>query len=320
MHAVKNLQEDEAFKLDTERVKAAVEAAKKVETWVKSNTTESAYFEDKLLQQMKKCMVGGVSSVLKREKVWGKFHSLRVSQGYINFWKVFLEIIGCGVPDPAFYQHVSQHIFTSLLKDMFPVPDVPSTSTSTAVSSLDFNEKSAIRYVAGYVCQKLYRKMKKLGNNDICQGIEDMIHDELDEPDEESTTWTKLIDRGGLFKVNDRVYAFFVSIELVVRHFYQLKKATELQPGMKDLLVASVLQDDDVELQWSLLSLELEEKDKRALMNMIINDWINIRGFSFAGSYVELYKQATRKSLQKSKALRTKLSDAKKKKKKSSQQ
>ena len=109
------------------------------------------------------------------------------------------------------------------------------------------------------------------------------------------------------------VYAFFVSIELVVRRFYQLKKATELQPGMKDVIVASVLQDDDVELQWSLLSLELEEKDRLKLMNMIINDWINIRGFSFAGSYIELYKQATKKSLQKSKPLRAKLSDTKKK-------
>ena len=52
---------------------------------------------------------------------------------------------------------------------------------------------------------------------------------------------------------------FFVSIELVVCRFYQLKKATELQPGMKDVIVVSVLQDDDVELQWSLLSVELEE-------------------------------------------------------------
>ena len=137
----------------------------------------------------------------------------------------------------------------------------------------------------------------------ICvKGIEDMMQDEFDEA-EESTTWIHLIDRGGLFKVNDTVYAFFVSIELVVRRFFQLKKVTELHAGMKDTLVASVLQDDDVELNWSMISVELEENDRHTLMNMLINEWINIRGFSFAGSYVEIYKQATKKSLQKSKAL-----------------
>ena len=107
---------------------------------------------------------------------------------------------------------------------------------------------------------------------------------------------------------------FFVSIELVVQHYFQLKKATELQAGLKDTLVACVLQDDHVELQWSMICVELEEKDRRTLMNMLINDWINIRGFSFAGAYVEIYKQATKKALQKSKALCSKLSDTKKKK------
>ena len=56
LHAVRNLLEDDAFKLDTERIKAAVEAAQKVETWVKTHTTESAYFQDQLLKQMKKCV------------------------------------------------------------------------------------------------------------------------------------------------------------------------------------------------------------------------------------------------------------------------
>lgn len=311
---MKNLLEDDAFKLDTERIKATMEVARKVEMWVKRHTTESAYFQEQLLKQMNKCIRSGISSVLKREKVWEKFHSVRTSKEYINFWKVFLKVVGCEA-DPAFYQHISQHIFTSLLKETFLVSDTP--STCDAAASLDFDEISAIRYVAGYVCLKAYKKLKKMGNNDLCQGIEDMMQDEFDEADE-STAWIDLIDRGGLFKVNDRVYSFFVSIELVVRRYFQLKKATEMQAGMKDTLVASMLQDDYVELQWSMISVELDEKNRCTLMSMLINHWINIRGFSFAGSYVEIYKQANKKALQKSKALRTKLSNTKKKKKKKS--
>ena len=188
-----NLLKDDTYKLDTERIKASVEVARKVETWVKSHTTESAYFQDQLLKHMNKCICDGVSSVLKREKVWAKFHSLRTSKEYVSFWKVFLKVVGCETADPAFYQHISQHIFTSLLKDAFPVTDNP--STCGAAASLDFDEISAIRYVAGYVCLKVYKKMKKVGNNDMCQGIDDMMQDEFDEADE-STAWINLIDRG----------------------------------------------------------------------------------------------------------------------------
>ena len=265
-----------------------MEAAEQVEVWVKSHRTESAYFQDQLLKHMKKCFCDGVSSVLKREKVWAKFHHLRTSTEYVNFWKVFLKVAGCKTADPAFYQHISQHIFTSALKATFPVVGSNNPSTSDATSSLAFEEKSAIRYVAGYVCMKAYKKMKKTGNSDICDGIDDMMQDEFDESDE-STTWVNLIDRGGLYRVNDLVYAFFVSIELVVRNYFQLKKATELQAGMVDTLITSVIQDDDVELQWSAICVELPEKDRRILMNMLVNLWINIRGFSFAGSYVYIW-------------------------------
>lgn len=55
-------------------------------------------------------------------------------------------------------------------------------------------------------------------------------------------------------------------------------------------------------MQWSMVGIEIEEKDEGTLMHMIINEWVNIYcGFSFAGAYVEIYKQATKKSLQKSK-------------------
>ena len=67
-----------------------------------------------------------------------------------------------------------------------------------------------------------------------------MMEDELDEGDA-SAAWTDTIDRGGLFKVNDRAYAFFVGVEMVARRYYQIKKATDLLAGVKDLLVSNAL-------------------------------------------------------------------------------
>ncbi len=82
----------------------------------------------------------------------------------------------------------------------------------------------------------------------LCQGILDMMEDEFDEGDA-SAAWTDMIDRRGLFKVNDRAYAFFVSVETVVRQYFQIKKAVDLQAAhIKDKLVSSALDDSDVKL------------------------------------------------------------------------
>lgn len=215
--------------------------------------------------------------------------------------KVFLTVVGCKTTeDPVFSQHISHNIFVQSMKETFPLPDSCGIS-ETYYKSLALEEINAIRYVAGYVCSKLYKKLKKssaANKDDLCQGIVDMMEDEMDEGDA-SSSWTDINDRGGLFKVGDMAYAFFVSVELVARKYYQLKKAGDLQPGVKDLLVTSALEDDDVQLQWSSIGVELSEKDQGTLLHMIINLWMNIRGFSFAGAYVEIYKQATKKSLQK---------------------
>ena len=52
-----------------------------------------------------------------------------------------------------------------------------------------------------------------------------------------------------------------------------------------------------------MLTTDIEEKTK-ILLTMIVDLFITVRGFSFTKSFMEMYKQATKKSTQKSKALR----------------
>ena len=53
-----------------------------------------------------------------------------------------------------------------------------------------------------------------------------------------------------------------------------------------------------------MLTAESEDEDAQVVLEMLINLWITIRGFSFAGSWLEMYKQEKKKGLQRSKALR----------------
>ena len=94
-------------------------------------------------------------------------------------------------------------MFKTLLKDTFSPSDSPAAASDS--SSLSFEKANSIRYVAGYVYSKLYKKLKKStqsNKEDLCQGIVDMIEEEQQEESDASATWINIIDRGGLFKTH----------------------------------------------------------------------------------------------------------------------
>ena len=67
-----------------------------------------------------------------------------------------------------------------------------------------------------------------------------------------------------------------------------------------------MIADDDVMFYWCLLSVEIGDAEGE-LLKIIVNLFITVRGFSFAKSVMEMYKQENKKCTQKSKSLRRKL-------------
>ena len=63
--------------------------------------------------------------------------------------------------------------------------------------------------------------------------------------------------------------------------------------------------DSDLQFSWCLTGMSLEVSEDRAedLLEMCINKWITIRGFSFADSIQELFKQKDKKRHRKGKGL-----------------
>ena len=113
-----------------------------------------------------------------------------------------------------------------------------------------------------------------------------------------------LLTGGGLTHVDDLTYGVFVSMELVVKIFFE-KHPSQLV-RMKQELVKKITENEDVLFYWALLSAEWEEESK-ALLVLVTEHYITMRGFSFASGWIEKYKQAHKKSLQKSKGLRKQL-------------
>jgi len=129
-------------------------------------------------------------------------------------------------------------------------------------------------------------------------GSEDITH--------ASEDWTDIMDRGGLKHVTDMVYMLFVSMEMELRHHLHPAKMNE-SSDLKAMATKSIIENEDVTFYWSILALNWEENEAGALLQMIVEHWITIRGFSFTSGFMEKYKCKNKKSVQKSKGLRKNL-------------
>ncbi len=103
-----------------------------------------------------------------------------------------------------------------------------------------------------------------------------------------SEEWTDLIDRGGLIHISDNLFFLFTAMEVEVRSHFNVTNPTLLKSGLKERIATSVLQNEDVQCYWSMVTANWEEKDAESdeLLAMIINHWIVIRGFSFTSSLI----------------------------------
>ena len=52
--------------------------------------------------------------------------------------------------------------------------------------------------------------------------IHDLEEDKCNPSESDSTDWMHMIDRGGLFHINDEAYRFFHCMEMLVRKFFHV--------------------------------------------------------------------------------------------------
>ena len=112
------------------------------------------------------------------------------------------------------------------------------------------------------------------------------------------------MDRGGLVHISDTMYSLFAAMEMETRSLLHHHAITE---GIKHKLTEQICKNEDVLFHWATIACNWEENEADALLHMLVDHWVTIRGYSFASSYVERYKQKNKKTVQKSKGLRKNL-------------
>jgi hypothetical protein len=295
------------------RLPRHISIRKQIDTLVKAREHLSPFCVD--LHSKIAVFLGNLSAEEKRGSLsfLPKFHQFR-SKEIPAIWHAHLSHI---IPafDPILIQRASLEHALMILKNLNDaatktVPNLLQRKEERR-RSLSCEEENAIRYAAGYVVRKFKKRYEVKGPVDVVhclllleEGSEMDNDDGADYSFQEYTKiWMNLIDRGGLFKVNDVTYSFFLELELSM--YPLLRTSVESSTSYhKDDVLRHILGDEDVLFAWALLCVHLEEQTSRNLLSEVALHWLQIRGFSIVSQLVEEYKIVAKTHTKAKKSLR----------------
>ena len=169
--------------------------------------------------------------------------------------------------------------------------DQPSDTTVRALSEI---EKTAVQYTAGYVIRKLekYLKQKSKESKECTAALQVMagkLHTRITEnlageQEQSSNKWINMVNRGGLYFVEDAVYDLFVTIESIVDSKLSeiMKECGKGIEQVKKENLTWVCDDKEVQNLWDQVSPNSieEEEVRQDLLREIAHMWVTTRGHS----------------------------------------
>lgn len=263
-----------------------------------------------LVKTIKTC-TDGIKKVriqLARERALKRFHQLRINTLPSLWSKVFADL-GIEEEKVVILQSINRLLFNSVVLEGFAnrYPTPPEEVLSVSMLS---DEQNAVRYASGYVVKALKKQYEKKKGVKARQFMECLTNMSAHQEGKDCSTyydytkaWIKLVNRGGLFEINNDCFLFFKAIEL---HVQETLRGHLLSGNIeKQEYLSQLVKEEDIHLLWSKLCADIEDSDSSCeLLTAIIDKWVTIRGFAQVSSWVNDYKAATSEKLKKKKALR----------------
>lgn len=305
--AITEILLDESFTIETPETKACLSLARKFIALLSCDSIQHRQFADWIYAKLSSILDKAKSGQnVNEDHLWQKFHSFRSSEECCRKWKSILSEVDL-TPYPMFYQHMTQELFELIIGKKLKIKETVSTESTVTLST---EEENVVRYIGGYVIRMLKKALHSPKDKEIMDTL-DMLTKSSEQSishDHGSEQWTKALDRGGLIHISDEAFECFCAIEVGIRRHLNMANIDDMDNSFRSRLVSDLVDDSDVQFSWCIVGHEMDEECSTECLEMIVNKWITIRGFSFAKSMVELYKQECKKSTQKSKGLRGKLS------------
>jgi len=295
-----------SFKVSSPLSKKAVDMANSILLWVRipENIDVLNSFTIKLFTLLESTLQFKykLKCNTMMERVWGRYHILRCSSQFKTLWCDLLQKVSDADPNPIFYQFVTDEIFRCMIKENL---SIEKDDIQDDRQSLSYEETNSLRFVAGYILRALKKKItsSSLPNKEellLC--LIDLL-ESSDEVYDDSSDWVKSIDRGGLNHVSNNMSILLSCMEIVVKKHIATNRTPD-DFNVKDKLTAKILSNHNVEYYWEMIAENWKEDDSKVLLGLIVNLWITIRGFAHTSTWMERYKSATHKKVQKSKGIR----------------
>ena len=237
----------------------ALNTATQLVDWMSqsNNREELDVFAVKVMTHLRNCLPRRIATFRKarREVMWRSYYKLRTSPSFQSLWKEFVFKSVSVDAHPIFYQYVTDQAFQAVMEETFN-----STNGQVAtVEPLTYGEENALRYVAGYVCHKLRKKITA-SKHPMRDKLLLCLMDLCDEDDDVSSSadWVHAVDRGGLVHVSESTYSLFERMELIIHSVYNIGTVRAMTEGVKKELHETIITDEDVALHWSILTIEVE--------------------------------------------------------------
>lgn len=228
---------------------------------------------------------------VQREKAWSKFHQSRCAT-IGKLWEDFIGKLNIhGKPDSLLLQSVTQEVFESRMKLFFPckAKEVPCNTLDADITD---DEKNVIMYACGYVPVSLIHRYEKRKDKKYASFVQCLLHMAIGAYEDTfydyARKWFESINRGGAFEVNDLTFEFFLIAEKKVRDALKLYMHTS---DDQKAVVDKLMTDDDILFHWSMLCVDLDDDSSSEVLKDVLTLWINIRGFSITGSWIEQRKK-----------------------------
>ena len=157
--ALQQILDDDSFKINSPVTVQARKSAEMLLEWCLRNINDDKLnaFGEQLLQSLKQVILSSRTKSYShsKEKLWKGFFN-RCSHDFIKQWTDFLVVVDEPVK-PLLFQHLTDLIFQVLLHDHFKIIHIDQEVSSEMTE----NESSALRYVGGYVCRHLRKKIRE---------------------------------------------------------------------------------------------------------------------------------------------------------------
>ena len=140
------------------------------------------------------CLTNGKKLCAGREKMWTRYHKLRISGNFRMRWKTLFSSCQCHiVVHPVLYQRLTDTMFKKMLGRRITVI----RHAGEDVDPLTLNEENALRCVAGYVCKQVKSKLKRSSHSQILKeeliSCMDTLREYGNETTDDSFRWTTII-------------------------------------------------------------------------------------------------------------------------------